>query len=212
MEYKKFVLSPFQENTFILFDDSKECIIVDPGNFFTNENQELDHFITENNLKPILIITTHNHLDHIFGLKYLVDKYDLPIACHENELPWINQFKDTCRGYGLNIDYDPPQPKKLLNPGDLVTFGNSELEVIMVPGHSAGGLAFYNKKKGLVFCGDILFNGSIGRTDLPGGNYDQLVSGIKEKLFVLPDDTMVFSGHGPETTIGEEKRSNPFLK
>jgi len=211
MKYKTFIFSPFQENTFVLFDETKECLIVDPGNFSNQEHNQLDAFIAENNLKLVHIITTHNHLDHIFGANYIVDKYKVDMACHKNELPWIDSFKDTCAGYGLNIDYDAPQPKKLIDHGDIFKFGNTELEVILVPGHSAGGLAFYNKKENLLFCGDILFNGSIGRTDLPGGNYEQLISGIKEKLFILPDETEVFSGHGPKTTIGREKKSNPFF-
>jgi len=211
MQYKTFIFSPFQENTYVLYDETGECIVIDPGNFSSEENNKLNAFFKDNNLKLVAVITTHNHLDHIFGLKYLVDTYKVDFVCHENEIPWIDNFKATCNGYGLDIDYNPPKPTKLIENGEVFKFGNTELEVILVPGHSAGGLAFYNKKTGVLFCGDILFQGSIGRTDLPGGNYDQLISGIKEKLLILPDETNIFSGHGPNTTIADEKISNPYL-
>jgi hydroxyacylglutathione hydrolase len=212
MNYKAFIFSPFQENTYVLYDDSKECVIVDPGNFYPQENQTLDAFITENSLKPVYIIQTHNHLDHLFGTYYVSSKYQIPLACHAEEIFWIENFKKTCTGYGLDIESQPPQPKMLLTDGMVFAFGNTQLKVIHVPGHSAGGVAFYNAADGLLFCGDILFNDSIGRTDLPGGNYEQLIEGIKTKLIVLPDETKVFSGHGPATTIGKEKKNNPFLR
>lgn len=211
MQYKTFIFSPFQENTYVLFDETKECVVVDPGNFSSQENDQLDQFIKNNDLTLKAIITTHNHLDHIFGLKYMIDTHNVDFVCHEDEIPYLDKFKETCQSYGLNLNYDPPKPTQLIKHGDVYKFGNTELEVIAVPGHSAGGVAFYNKDKGLLFCGDILFNNSIGRTDLPGGNHELLINGIKEKLFVLPDDTTVFSGHGPTTTIGNEKWSNPFL-
>ncbi len=211
MNFKTFVFSPFQENTFVLYDETGECVVIDPGNFSPNENEELDIFFKDNNLKLVHIINTHNHLDHIFGARYLVDKYGVDIACHKEELFWIDGFKDACSGYGLNVDYDIPQPSKLIADGDIISFGNTELQAIHVPGHSAGSLAFYNKKEAMLFCGDVLFQGSIGRHDLPGGNYQQLITGIRQKLFVLPIETRVFPGHGPETSIGEEKRTNPFF-
>ena len=211
MKYKTFIFSPFQENTYVLYDKTGECIVIDPGNFSSEENSQLDSFFKDNNLKLVAVINTHNHLDHIFGLKYLVDTYKVDFICHENEIPWINNFKTSCINYGLDINYDPPKPTKLIDDGDIYKFGNSELKVILVPGHSAGGVAFYNENEGLLFCGDILFQGSIGRTDLPGGNHNQLITGIQEKLLIVPDKTKVFSGHGSTTTIGEEKISNPFL-
>lgn len=211
MQYKTFIFSPFQENTYVLYDDTKECIIVDPGNFSSQENDQLDQFIKENNLVLKAVVNTHNHLDHIFGLKYVIDTYNVDFVCHKDEIPYIDNFKATCQAYGLNLNYDPPKPTQLIKHGDVYTFGSTEIEIIGVPGHSAGGIALYQKQQGLLFCGDILFNNSIGRTDLPGGNHDLLISGIKEKLLVLPDDTTVFSGHGPTTTIGNEKWSNPFL-
>ncbi|OFX61355.1 MAG: hypothetical protein A2W84_11105 [Bacteroidetes bacterium GWC2_40_13] len=211
MNYKSFTFSPFQENTYVLYDETGACVVVDPGNFYPHENQVLDEFFQQNHLKPVYIIQTHNHLDHLFGAHYLAEKYQLPLACHADEVAWIDNYKATCAGYGLNIQSQPPQPSLLLADGMEFRFGNTTLKIITVPGHSAGGLAFYFQPDGLLFCGDILFNGSIGRTDLPGGNYEQLITGITKKLLVLPDETRVFSGHGPSTTIGNEKANNPFL-
>jgi len=211
MQFKTFVFSPFQENTFVLYDDSKECIVVDAGMFFPQEQEQLNAFIKENDLNVVNVVNTHNHLDHVFGLAYTVDKYAVKVACHPDDLYWIDNFMATASGYGLQIEKAPPKPEIMLNHGDVFKFGNTELEIIHVPGHSPGGIALYNKKEDLLFCGDILFHSSIGRTDLPGGNHDDLINGIKEKLFILPDKTRVFSGHGPETTIGYEKVNNPFL-
>ncbi len=212
MQFKTFVFSPFQENTFVLYDETKECIIVDAGNFNESENEQLDAFIKENELKVVELVNTHNHLDHVFGARYVVDTYGVKGACHPDDLYWIDNFTTAAEGYGLQIEKEAPKPEVMLNHGDVFKFGNAELEIIHVPGHSPGGIALYNKKEGLLFCGDILFHGSIGRTDLPGGNHDDLINGIKEKLFVLPIETRVFCGHGPETTIGYEKASNPFLR
>lgn len=212
MQYKAFAFSPFQENTYVLYDDSGVGVVMDPGNFFPNEHAQLDAFITEKALNLTHIITTHNHLDHIFGARYLVDKYKVKFGCHKNEVPYLEHFLSTCKNYGLQIEHDAPRPNFYFEDGAVFKFGNTELKLILVPGHSAGGLAFYHEKTGVLFCGDILFQQSIGRTDLPGGNHEQLISGIKEKLWVLPDNTLVLSGHGPTTTIGEEKQNNPFLQ
>jgi glyoxylase-like metal-dependent hydrolase (beta-lactamase superfamily II) len=212
MKYQSFEFSPFQENTYVLYDESKECVIVDAGNFSEYEHEKLDAFIEQNRLKPVALLQTHNHLDHLFGAKYVTEKYQIPLVCHADEVPWIKRYKATCAAYGLEMDEEPPMPQQLIAHGDTFQFGNSKLEVIHVPGHSAGGVAFYNAPKGLLFCGDILFDASIGRTDLPGGDYNQLITGIKEKLYTLPETTRVFPGHGAETNIGKEKRSNPYVK
>ncbi len=212
MQYKNFTFSPFGENTFVLYDETNEAVIIDPGNFHPNENELLDEFIEEHNLKPVQILATHNHLDHLFGAKYVADKYSIGLACHKDDLFWINEFMNTAKRYGLEEAQNPPQPEKYFQHGDIFKFGNTELEIIHVPGHSQGGVAFYYKPSGLLFCGDILFQGSVGRSDFPGGNHEQLIGGIKEKLLTLPDPTIVFSGHGPSSTIGAEKRNNPFLR
>jgi len=212
MEFKKFVFSPFQENTFVLYDETKECVVIDPGNFFPNENQQLDEYIESKGLKLVNIINTHNHLDHMFGARYIVDKYNVKIAAHPDDQFWAERFLEAAQGYGLPIELPAPIPEIALNDGDIFKFGMTELKVIHVPGHSPGGVAFYHKESGRLFCGDILFHNSIGRTDFPGGSHEQLISGIKNKLWKLPDETIVYSGHGPETSIGYEKTTNPYLK
>lgn len=212
MEFKNFVFSPFQENTFVLFDETKECVVIDPGNFFPNENDQLDEFIEKNGLKLVHIINTHNHLDHMFGARYIADKYKVKIAAHPDDQFWAEHFLEAAKGYGLPITLPAPIPEVAINDGDIFKFGNTLLEVIHVPGHSPGGVAFYNKEAGCLFCGDILFQNSIGRTDFPGGDHEQLISGITTKLWKLPDNTRVFSGHGPETSIGYEKATNPYLR
>ncbi len=211
MQFKIFIFNPFQENTYVLFDETNTCAIIDAGNLLTEENKVLDNFIAENNFQVEYLLNTHNHLDHIFGAKHFVDKYNVKMASHSDDLFWINNFVEHSRNYGIQITEPAPKPDILLNDGDVITFGNTELQVIHLPGHSPGGVAFYNEKQGILFSGDSLFNSSIGRTDLPMGDYDSLISAIKEKLFVLPDDTQVFPGHGGQTTIGKEKMSNPFL-
>jgi glyoxylase-like metal-dependent hydrolase (beta-lactamase superfamily II) len=212
MQYKTFVFSPFQENTIVVWDETNQCIIIDAGNFFPNENEQLVSFIEENNLQPQFIVNTHNHLDHIFGTHFLVEKYNIKVACHPEDLFWIDKFKATCEGYGLPSDKEAPRPEIMLNDRDVVEFGNTKLKVIHVPGHSPGGIALYCEQAGVLIAGDILFNGSVGRSDLPGGNHDQLIDGILQKLMVLPEETTVICGHGNETTVGLEKDSNPFLR
>lgn len=212
MEFKTFIFSPFQENTYVLWDETKDCIIVDAGNFFPNENEQLDKFIAKNDLKPLQLVNTHNHLDHVFGTGYLADKYNIKLASHPADNFWIDNFMSTAEGYGLSGVKQPPKPSVELTEGTPYKFGNTELEIIHVPGHSPGGVALHHPKQKLLFCGDILFQGSIGRTDLPKGNHNDLINGIKTKLMKLPDETRVFSGHGPETSIGFERENNPFLR
>ncbi len=212
MQLKNFIFSPFQVNSFVLYDETKEAVIVDAACFFPAEEQQLVGFIEANQLNVAHIINTHNHLDHIFGLKFAADTFNVPIACHSADMFWIDKYPEVCASYGLGHRPAPPKPTIELNDNDIFTFGNTQLKVIHVPGHTAGAVAFYHKETNTLIAGDILFNGSIGRTDLPTGNYEQLIEGIKSKLLVLPDETVVYSGHGPNTTIGREKQFNPYLK
>lgn len=211
MEFKTFTFNPFQENTYVIYDETNTCAILDAGNLFPNENQMLDDFFKGKNLTPTYLINTHNHLDHIFGTRYLLDNYNVKIASHPADLYWVEDFLETTKKYGMPIEKEAPKPEIMLNGGDIFTFGNTSFEIIHLPGHSPGGIAFYQKEQGVLFVGDSLFYGSIGRTDLPGGSYNDLISSIKERLFILPNDTKVLSGHGPSTTIGYEKANNPFL-
>jgi len=207
----KFTFNPFQENTYILYDDSKECVIIDPGCYDDDEKSELTNFIEQNNLKPVRLINTHCHIDHVFGNHFIIEKYQLPLEIHRGELPVLNVVPQVALMYGILFNDPIPKVEKFIEEGDKIEFGNSKLESLFTPGHSPASLSFYCKAADFVIAGDVLFNGSIGRTDLPGGDFDTLISSIKDKLFPLGDNVEVHPGHGPKTTIGFEKRTNPFL-
>ncbi len=208
---KYFEFNPFAENTWIVYDDSGACAIFDPGCYTVEECRALRAFIEENSLKPARLILTHAHLDHVFGARFVQDTWQLPLEVHQNELPLLERFQDVCRMYGIPGAQTPPEPEIFLNPGDLIAFGNTRLEALYTPGHSPGSLSFYNRSEGYVLAGDVLFMESIGRTDLPGGDHDTLIERIRRELFSLPDETIVYPGHGPATTIRHEKAYNPFL-
>lgn len=206
-----FVLNPFQENTYVLFDESKKCIVIDAGNYLPEENEQLDNFFQEKSLDPVRLINTHGHIDHIFGNSWFLKEYDLKTEVHRSDEPLIQGAREHGYLFGINME-TPPPVGKYLEEGDLIEFGNSSLMSIHIPGHSPGSLVFYCKEQGFVIVGDVLFQGSIGRTDLPGGNYTTLLTGISDKLLTMNEEVIVYSGHGPETTIGNEKRYNPFLQ
>lgn len=208
----KFTFNPFQENTYILYDDTKECIIIDPGCFTQNEKDQLVRFIEEKKLKPVRLINTHCHLDHIFGNRFVAEKYNLELEIHKGEVPVLEAAPMVSANYGIPFPEPSPPASKFLEEGDIVKFGDTELEVLFTPGHSPASISFFCKKDKYVIAGDVLFQGSIGRTDLPGGDFPTLISVIKEKLFPLGDDVKVYSGHMGMTTIGAEKKSNPFLQ
>ncbi len=208
----KFTFNPFQENTYVLYDDTKECIIIDPGCFTQNEKDQLVRFIDEKNLKPVRLINTHCHLDHIFGNRFVAEKYNLELEIHKGEVPVLEAAPMVSANYGIPFPEPSPPASKFLEEGDIVKFGETELEVLFTPGHSPASISFFCKKDKYVIAGDVLFQGSIGRTDLPGGDFPTLISVIKEKLFPLGDDVKVYSGHMGMTTIGAEKKSNPFLQ
>lgn len=205
-----FTFSPIQENTYILFDESKECVIIDPGCYDDTERNQLADFISKNGLKPVRLINTHCHLDHIFGNGFVCKTYNLTPEFNENDQRVFDAFAATCDLYSLNCD-PSPQAGNFLKEGDIVSFGNSSLEMVFTPGHSPGSLTFFNREQKFMIAGDVLFYGSIGRTDLPGGNFETLMTSIKTKLFPLGDDFKVYSGHGPVTNIGFERKNNPFL-
>ncbi|MCD4834286.1 MAG: MBL fold metallo-hydrolase [Bacteroidales bacterium] len=207
---KVFVFNPFQENTFLLYDESNECIIIDAGCNEEHEFKELDTYITENNLTLKLIINTHCHIDHIMGNAYLVDKYNVHSIAHKEDMPLLERSNDMAMAFGFNIQ-EPPTPSQFVNEGDEIKFGNTILKVKHVPGHSPGSIALYNKDEQFVIVGDVLFKGGIGRTDLPGGDYHTLIASINDKLFTLNGDVVVYSGHGESTTIAHEKSTNPYF-
>ena len=205
-----FTFNPIQENMYILSDESKECVIIDPGCYDDEERTTLSAFITENQLKPVRLLNTHCHLDHVFGNGFVSKKYDLKLEINKNDQKVLDAFQTSCDLYGMNCD-PSPQPSVFLEEGDLINFGTSKLEIMFTPGHSPGSITFYNREQKFMIAGDVLFYGSIGRTDLPGGNHATLISSITEKLLPLGDDFKVYSGHGQPTTIGFERKNNPFL-
>jgi hydroxyacylglutathione hydrolase len=210
LQIKSFVFSPIQENTYLLHNELKECIIIDPGCYFDDEKNKLQDFITKSGLKPTMLLNTHCHLDHVFGNKFVSETYGLTLHLHEKEKQVLSFAPAS--GLMYNMPFDNYTGEFiLLKEGDKIVVGTDELEVIEAPGHSPGSICFYCKKQQFVIGGDVLFQRSIGRSDLPGGNHQTLLNSIRQKLFVLPDDTKVYSGHGDPTSIGEEKLYNPFL-
>ena len=206
----KFVVNPLGENSFVLSDETGECIFIDPGFYYEEEQKEIVDYISVNKLKPVNIYNTHCHFDHIMGVEFVREKYKIPFCAHNDDAFLINQAESQAIIFGFKIK--PILPiDKFIDENDIIKFGNTELKIIYLPGHSPGHLVFYNEENKILIAGDVLFYGSIGRTDLPGGKYQTLISGIKKKLFALPDDVLVYCGHGPETTIGFEKQNNPFL-
>lgn len=210
LNIKSFTFGPFQENMFVLHDASNECVIIDPGCYTSTEQQVLKKYIEEKNLKPVLLLNTHCHVDHIAGNRFVHDTYKLLPVIHKNDLVVLQSQERVCATYGLN--YDPsPLPEKFIDEGDIISFGNTKLKVLYTPGHAPGHVVFYNAENNFVINGDVLFNGSIGRTDLPLGDFDILEKSIKTKLYTLPNETVVYCGHGSATTIGHEKKNNPFV-
>lgn len=210
MDVSIFTFNGFQENTYILYDESKECVIVDPGCNSKSEQNTLSEFISGNQLKVTRLLNTHCHIDHVLGNKFVADKFNLKLEAHQGEKPVLESCKMVAQMYG--IPYDPsPEIDLFIDEGDVIKFGNTSMEIFFTPGHSPASISFYNREHNILIAGDVLFQRSIGRTDLPGGSMDTLLESIRTKFWVLPDDTIVYPGHGPSTTIGEEKRLNPFL-
>lgn len=200
----------FQENTYLLHDDTKECVVIDPGCYEKHEREQLKKYIQDNNLKVVRLLNTHCHIDHVLGNKFVANTYNVDLEIHPDDEQTLRSVPVYAPAYGFPM-YEEQLPAKFLKEGDTVKFGNTELEVIFAPGHAPGHVVFYNRSEKILIGGDVLFNESIGRTDLPGGDFNTLIQSIKTKLFTLPDDVTVYCGHGPETTIGHEKKYNPFL-
>ena len=208
---KTFTFNPVQENTYILYNEKKECCIIDPGCYFQEEKARLKTEIEKAGLTPVLLLNTHCHLDHIFGNKFVYDTWGLELHLHEKEKPLLDN--GPASGMRFQLPFENYEgPLVYIKEGENIKLGNEELQVFFTPGHSPGSVSFYHEAGGFIIGGDVLFNGSIGRTDLPGGDYDTLVNSIQTKFFTLPDDTKVYSGHGPVTTVGFEKMNNPFVK
>lgn len=206
---KSFTFNPFSENTFVVYDETKEAIIIDPGCCDKNERNQMDEFIRSKHLNVSLLINTHCHIDHVLGNNFVKVKYNVPFLTHKKEESLLRAVKAYAPNYGF-VDYQEALPDKFIDENDEVTWGNSSLDVLFLPGHSPGHIGLYHAEQKILISGDVLFEGSIGRTDLPGGDMDTLIDSIQQKLFILPDDVTVYCGHGPTTTIGVEKVSNPF--
>jgi glyoxylase-like metal-dependent hydrolase (beta-lactamase superfamily II) len=208
---KSFVFSPLQENTYLLINEEKQCCIIDPGCYFQQEKDMLKNYVHENMIQPVLLLNTHCHLDHVFGNKFVHETWGLLPHIHEKEKKLLTLASASADMWGMPFD-EYQGELKYIKEGTSIGLEGDEMEVLFTPGHSPGSVSFYYEKGGFVIGGDVLFSGSIGRTDLPGGDYDVLIRSIQTKFFTLPDDTKVFSGHGPVTTIGFEKMNNPYVK
>ncbi|MFP7656043.1 MBL fold metallo-hydrolase [Chryseobacterium proteolyticum] len=211
LKIQAFVFNFASENTYILYNEHKNAWLIDPGNMNEQETNLISNFIKDNDLKIQKILLTHAHIDHVFGLQWAYDTFNLPVHMHQQDQEILDMLQMSGIRFGINID-----PVKVevqyINDGDELDFDGEKFKIYHVPGHSPGSIVFHNEKQKFMISGDVLFEGSIGRTDLYKGNYEQLITGIKTKLFVLDEETQVFSGHGNPTTIGFEKQYNPFLK
>ena len=212
VQVKAFTFNPFAENTYVLYDETFECVIVDAGCYDDSEKTQMVEFIDSMGLKPKELVNTHCHIDHVLGLQFLANKYNLGLRFHQKDMPVFDSTQMVAQMYGIpNVEL-PPSPAGFFEEGETIEFGNSKLEILFTPGHSPGHVVFVEKQQKMIIGGDVLFHGSIGRTDLPGGDHQTLINSIKTKLLVLDDDFQVFSGHGPVTNIGFERKSNPFLQ
>jgi glyoxylase-like metal-dependent hydrolase (beta-lactamase superfamily II) len=207
---KTFTFNPFQQNSYLIYDDEGTAYLIDAGNSNTSENEILKKFIEEKKLNLKRFLLTHAHIDHILGARFILDTYGLLPEMHEKEIFFIDRMAQSGAMYGISVD-QAPMPKVFIKEGDKITLGKYEFDCFLTPGHSPGSISFYNKENKLLISGDVLFYGSIGRSDLPMGDHETLINSIKSKLLVLEDDVKVYSGHGPATTIGFERANNPFL-
>jgi hydroxyacylglutathione hydrolase len=209
IKIKSFTFNSFQENTYVLSDATGECIVIDPGCYEATEREALKGYITENSLKVVQLINTHCHIDHVFGNAFVKREYQVDLAIHPKDEATLAAVQVYAPNYGFP-QYESSTANLFIDEGDQIKFGESTLDTLFVPGHAPGHIVFYHAGQSFCIGGDVLFRESIGRTDLPGGDHDTLISNIHEKMFELPDVTTVYCGHGAETTIGHEKRFNPF--
>lgn len=210
IEIKRFTFNPFQENSYVLWDETKECVIIDPGCYDASEQMQLSSFIANQELKPVQLLNTHCHIDHIFGNRYVKDKYNIPFYHHQKDEVVLKSGETSAKLYGLSYD-ESPEAEGYIKEGEQIQFGNSTLDIVFTPGHSPGSVCFISHPDKFVIGGDVLFRESIGRYDLPGGDLPTLLNAIRTQLFTLPEDFTVHPGHNEETTIGHEKTNNPFF-
>jgi len=211
MQIKQFTFNPFQENTFVVSNENKEALIIDPGCYSVEEENLLNNYIVSNNLQVKFVVNTHLHIDHIFGNAFVEKTYQVKALANRGDEFWIEGMESQARMFGLKLLHETPSIDTFIQEGDQITLGSDIFEVFQVPGHSPGSIVLYHAKDACVFVGDVLFEGSIGRTDLQGGSYQSIIENIQSKLLTLPENTLVYCGHGPTTTIGQEKKGNPYL-
>lgn len=211
MTIRIFHFNPIQVNTLVLHDETGEAIIIDPGNCQSFEDEQLKEYVETHQLTVKAIVNTHPHIDHIAGNHWCADHFNVPVWCHEGGMRIYNKAYAYAIAFGLSVD-EMPAPARFLKEGDEVRFGNQCLSVLYTPGHCDGSICLYDATNKLLICGDVLFEGSIGRSDLPTGNHELLLQMIREKIFTLPDDTVIYPGHGPNTSVANEKTHNPFLQ
>jgi glyoxylase-like metal-dependent hydrolase (beta-lactamase superfamily II) len=212
MKIKKFEFNMFPVNTYVLSDETGNSVVIDPGCFYPEEKQMLKDYIEDNNLKLQHVLCTHLHLDHVFGNPFLQKEYGIAPSGNQQDEFWLEQATAMARSFGFQYDEKQPSLGRHICEGDEIIFGDVTLKALHIPGHSPGSIVYYCQEAACVFSGDVLFNGSIGRADLRGGNFDELKEGICSHLFTLPAETRVYPGHGPSTSIGYEKKNNPFFR
>ncbi len=213
LNIQKFVFNPYQENTYVVSDETRECVIIDCGALFDNEQLALTEYIEENLLTPVHLLCTHGHFDHCVGIDTIYQQYGLKPLIHSKDANLLNQLPDQAMYFiGMEYDRDVPPIGKFIDENDVITFGNHSFSILHTPGHTPGSILFYCKEEHCVFSGDTLFQMSIGRTDFPGGSYQEMMDSLRNVIIPLPEETVVWSGHGPKTTIGTEKKYNPFLR
>ena len=211
IKIKKFVFNTFMVNSYMLYDETGECIMIDAACYEPAEEDEVRKFIGSNNLKLVRNLNTHCHIDHVLGNNFIAQEYKILPEYHKNSLMFFHTLKEMGSSFGYVIN-QIPEPKRFLEDDETVRWGNSSLKVLFTPGHAEGSVCFYSKEQEFVITGDVLFKDTIGRTDLPSGDFDQLMKSIKTRLFTLPGETIVYPGHGPETSIGYEMENNPFIR
>ncbi len=211
MHIHSLVFNPFEVNTYLLYDDSKECVIIDPACYEDMEKERLADFIGQHGLTPKHLLLTHGHIDHILGCRFVTDTYGIKPLAHEHGLGFLENSEAQGQMFGFQVQ-TPVLPERFIDEQDVIAFGKQTLQVLHTPGHAAGSLCFYHPQAACLFSGDVLFHMGIGRTDLPSGDYDTLINSIRTRILNLPPQVRVYPGHGPSTTVGEEKRSNPYLE
>jgi hydroxyacylglutathione hydrolase len=211
LSIQTFVFNPFSENTYVVSDGSGEAVIIDPGCYEAEEQDELDQYIQSRGLVVKYLLNTHCHIDHVLGNYYVKKKYQVPLLIHAGEENVLRAVKTYAPNYGFGA-YQETTADAFLKEGEKISLGNTQWDILFLPGHAPGHVGFYDPAEKVIFSGDVLFHRSIGRTDLPGGDYDTLIQSIQQKMFALPEDVVVYCGHGATTTIGEEKQSNPYCR